>query len=574
MNYLDQMVGLSRGRSAWLLYAGFLLVATQPAARAEPLFMDSTNPTGLPAINQSMPAIAAHVGGICAAAAAADVMWEWSNVAPYNAAVPTLVAHPASVNPPQAWPGTFGNWNADAQALRTTLETLIYGPGQNNGYGEAGGMTKHLKNTSFNHINGFQDLIGVSGRTDGLSVHAFNGAKATYQNLFNSVVSTNGNGNTALLFANSIANVSWHNPDGTFVNNMGSKSRHALTLTGVDVPNASRNDPGNSFLYFANGWSNFSMNPNPVSTAYYDQYTNLTIDNSANNNPDNRLRINANAAANPGGQGNSNNYLVRGIANSNVSDYVQMYQYISVVRGGSPYVLLSVNAATEALNKFTYTVANPDSSAMEHFFLELDPGVLSKLSTRLSSDVIAPPGWGVEVWNPAAAVTTRLSSLNPLGAPGDGVELFAPPIAEPGSDYNPSWQPGWGGLHFYWTGLTGSPIGEGSELDFAFLYDITAPYRIDDTNLSVVGEDANVAQYYSTVGGPITVPETSTWLLFGMGFMGLAFMRKKLHPSPIAPRIEAETDREVEYLLSPRHPSGGTDHLFPISYRRSSTTRV
>ena len=499
-----------RRRQAWLpqlAFAGFLLVlaASSPATRAAVLYMDASNPTGVPAIDQFMPAIAAHQSGICAAAAAADVMWEWSDVAPYNTAVPMLVPHPASANPPEAWPATFGNWAADARSLRTTLETLIYGPGQNNGYGEAGGMTKYLKNTGFDHINAVQNLLGVSGRTDGLSVHSYNGAKATYQNLFNSVVSTNGNGQNALLFALSIANIVWHNADGTFVNNMGSKSRHALTLTGVDVPNASQNDPGNNFIYFSNGWSNFSANANPVSTAYYDQYTNLTIDNSANNNPDNKFRINANAANNPGGRQNTNNYLVRGIPNSNNADYVQMYQYISVVRGGSPYVILSVTPATQTLNEFTYTVTNPDSSPGEHFFLELHPAVLSNLIPLLSSNVLAPQGWGVEVWSPAGAVTTRLSSLNPTGAPGDGVALFAPQIAEPGSSYNPPWQPGWGGLHFYWTGLTGTPIIEGSALDFSFLYDTTAPYSIDGTNLTVVGEEANVAQYFGTIGGPTII---------------------------------------------------------------------
>jgi hypothetical protein len=155
---------------------------------------------------------------------------------------------------------------------------------------------------------------------------------------------------------------------------------------------------------------------------------------------------------------------VRGIANSNNADYVQMYQYISVVCDGSPYVILSVNPATQTLNEFTYTVTNPDSSPMEHFFLEIDPIVLSNLTPMLSSNVLPPQGWGVEVWSPAGAVTTRLSSLNPTSGPGDGVELFAPPIGEPGSSYNPAWQPGWGGLHFYWMRLAGSPIIEGDAL--------------------------------------------------------------------------------------------------------------
>ena len=367
--------------------------------------MDVNNPTGLPAIDQSMPAIAAHQGGICAAAAAADVMLDWSDTPPYNTAVPTLVPHPASANPPQAWPGTFGNWAADARSLRTTLETLIYGPGEDNGYGTAGGMTKYLKNTKFDHINGFQNALGVSGRTDGLSVHSYNGSKATYQNLVNSVVSTNGNGQNGALFALSIASIRWHNADGTFVTNDGSKSRHALVVTGVDVPDASRNDPGNRLIYFSNGWSNFSANPNPVSTTYYDQYTNLTIDNSANNNPGNTFRINANAANNPGGRGNSNNYLVHGIANSDNADYVEMYQYISVVQG-SPYVIASVIRPTPTLNQFTYTVFNPDSAPMEHFFVEIDPMVLSNLGGMLSSNVVPPQGWGVEVWSPAGPVAS------------------------------------------------------------------------------------------------------------------------------------------------------------------------
>jgi hypothetical protein len=206
----------------------FLAVVFPLSAPGVELFLDANSPTGLPAIDQFMPAIAAHQGGICAAAAAADVMWDWSDTPPYNTAVPTLVPHPASANPPQAWPATFGNWAADARGLRTTLETLIYGPGQNDGYGEAGGMTKYLKNTKFDHINAIQDFLGVSGRTDGLSVHSYSGAKATYQNLVNSVVSTNGNGQNSILLALSMPLIRWHNADGTFVMNGGSKSRHAL----------------------------------------------------------------------------------------------------------------------------------------------------------------------------------------------------------------------------------------------------------------------------------------------------------------------------------------------------------
>jgi hypothetical protein len=149
-------------------------------------------------------------------------------------------------------------------------------------------------------------------------------------------------------------------------------------------------------------------------------------------------------------------------------------------------------------------VTNPDSSPMEHFFLEVDPIVRANLTLQLSSNVLAPQGWGVEVWNPAGAVTTRVSSLNPTGSPGDGGDLFAPPIAEPGSSYNPPWQPGWGGLHFYWMGVTGSPIAQGSELDFSFLYDAAVAYSTDGIDLTVVGEEANVAQYFATIGGPRT----------------------------------------------------------------------
>jgi hypothetical protein len=54
-------------------------------------------------------------------------------------------------------------------------------------------------------------------------------------------------------------------------------------------------------------------------------------------------------------------------------------------------------------------------------------------------------------------------------------------------------------------GLTGSPIIEGSALDFSFLYNATAPYSIDGTKLTVVGEEANVAQYFGTIGGPMTI---------------------------------------------------------------------
>jgi hypothetical protein len=182
-----------------------------------------------------------------------------------------------------------------------------------------------------------------------------------------------------------------------------------------------------------------------------------------------------------------------------------MYQYITVVKGGSPYVLPSVASASSSMNKATYTVVNPDSAPIEHFFTEVDAMVLAHLSSQLSSNVTPPPGWDVEVWMPAGPVATRSSSMNPSGAAADGSDLFAPQIADPGSSYNPPWEPSWGGLHFYWMGSAGAPIVEGSSLDFAFFYDVAGVgYALDGTNLTVAGEEANGADYFATVGGPRT----------------------------------------------------------------------
>ena len=497
--------------SSLLVAAAIVFSLTVVDLQAGDRFVDTHNPTGLPDITQSQVQDGTEVkGGICAAATAANFMWDLSDA--HMVGTQPLVDHPASENPVQNWPTTFGNWSADSLALRDSLKFYIYQQTGSflgvqvwsGGNGTAGGVEKYLANRGYKYSRG----IFGGGNPNGLSVRTYNKDEATYQTLYGLVI----NGDNNPIDENVAASMFWHNPDGSVVMNDNGKSRHSLGVAGVNYP--STGDPGNQHIYFTNGWGTQQDRADPVSNCYYDRYDNIIIDNSGGNNPNNRFRIPAGAAVNPAppgcaplrGHPNSNNDLVRGIGTKSAkSDYVEMYQITLVKPGGSPEVGLEVDPAGSQ-NQFRYRVYNPEIAPMEHFFLEVGSDVLNGLSL---SQAVPPPGWGVEFWKPAGMSTDRVSSLNPTGAPDDGMDLFGPTFAIQGTSDHPRWEPNWGGLHFYWTGQAGTePIETGEILDFS-LYLSSSAFGVDSYRLllTVVGQESNDIDYYSVIGGPVALPQ-------------------------------------------------------------------
>ncbi len=495
-----------RANATALLWVGAGLAAPLSSALGAVVYTDGRNPQGVPDITQTGSPIAN--GGICAAAAAANILWNWSEFAPYDGSAggQRLVSHPGDAN----WPNAFAAWDPDSISLRNALVTQIYGTG-NNGYGTAGGITRQINRRGHLYDSGFFGT-GLGGNADGLSVRTYNGTDATYANLYNSLYNADG----SLKFAHAITNWVWHNPDGSFVNNNGSKSRHSLAVAGMDVPR--NNDPGHRQIVLTNGWGSQQDRPDPVSTDYYDTYTNIVRTQAGD-----RLRIPAGNGDN--NDGNGNDYLVHGIAASGMSDYVQMYQFIVVKKGGSPDVGLAVQHLA-SVNEFDYKVRNPEPTAQYHFFVELDTGVRSLLS---SSQLMLPQGWAAENWNPGGTITT------PETANWDGSELFAPGVATQGSAENYAFTPGWSGLHFYWTGQSGAPIGSGEIATFGFNLPGDVRYTLNKQYLTVVGEFDQTVHYYNMIGGPMLapVPELpAAWMLpLGAGVLGWALRWARRRPT-------------------------------------------
>lgn len=365
--------------TALFLLGVTLVLLTTPVAQVQGAdqYVDINNPTGLPDITQNQNNNAIP-GGICAAATMSNFMWDLSDA--HSVGARTLVNHPPSRNPPENWPMPFANWSANSLALRGSLVWAIYGnglqdgnPAKVNGHGTEAGTVMYLAWRGY--------LYNSSTNPNGLSVRTYNKGDATYQTLYSLVLGAN----NVAIDENVAAHIFWHNADGTVVMNgdppnCPCKSRHSLGVAGVNYP--SQGDPGNQHIYFTNGWGSEQMLDDPVNASYYDLYNNIIIDNSAGNNPNNRFRIPAGAAANgPARLGlNMNNDLVRGIDNSDNSDYVEMYQIAVVKPGGSPEVGVELHLAGSQ-NEFRYSVYNPELVPMEHFFLEIGPDVLSGLKS-------------------------------------------------------------------------------------------------------------------------------------------------------------------------------------------------
>lgn len=467
-----------------------LLTALGPV-RAELVLIDTRNPQGIPDITQTGSPI--NNGGICAAASAANLLWNWSEFAPYDGSAggQRLVPHAGDAS----WPAGFAAWSADSLALRNRLVTEIYGTG-NNGHGTTGGLTRYIKDRGHLYDSGF---FGYGGNPNGLSVRSYNGANgATYARLYDSLYHADG----SLKYAHAMTSWVWHLPDGSFVSNNNSKSRHSLGVAGMDVPRPGANDPGHRQIVLTNGWGSQQDRPDPVDAEYYDSY----VDISTNN----RLRIPSGNGDN--NDGNGNDYLVRGITGAAEADYVEMYQFIVIKQGGSPSVGLSLQPADPGYRRVDYRVHNPEATAQYHFFLEMDARLLSMLG---SDDLLMPMGWAVEPWNPAGTVRT------PETADWDATDLFAPTVASEGSGENPAFEPGWGGLHWYWSGQSGAPIGTDATETFSLRLPDNVDIRLDKHLLTAVGEADHAVLYFNMVGGPtlVPVPESPTAALLVAGLL-------------------------------------------------------
>ncbi|MBL8352451.1 MAG: PEP-CTERM sorting domain-containing protein [Burkholderiaceae bacterium] len=505
------LVLLARRRGAGALAAALAALLTLLApVRAELVLIDTRNPQGIPDITQTGSPIAN--GGICAAASAANLLWNWSEFAPFDGSAggQRLVPHAGDAN----WPAGFGAWSADSLALRNRLVTEIYGTG-NNGHGTTGGLTRYIKDRGHLYDSG---IFGFGGNPNGMSVRSYNGANgATYARLYDSLYHADG----SLKYAHAMTSWVWHLPDGSFVSNNNGKSRHSLGVAGMDVPRPGANDPGHRQIVLTNGWGSQQDRPNPVDAEYYDTY----VDISTNN----RLRIPADNGDN--NDGNGNNYLVRGIPGADIADaeadHVEMYQFIVIKQGGSPSVGLSLQPSDPGYRRVDYQVYNPEATAQYHFFLEMDARLLSMLSP---GDLSMPQGWDVEPWNPAGTVRT------PETTDWDGRDLFAPTVASQGSAQNPAFEPGWGGLHWYWGGQSGAPIATDTTVTFSLRLPDSVAVGFDKHLLTAVGEADHAVLYFNMIGGPtlVPVPESSTAALLAAGLLMLAGWARRAGrpPSP------------------------------------------
>ena len=461
------------------------------------VYLDDASPTGIPDITQGGHAI-------CAASAEANLLWEWSEHAPYDGSTgdPRLVDHPPKANPPQNWPATYGNWAFDAQVLRNDLATLIYQEwhhlGICQGWGHAGGTTRYLN--SKNHLYNWRN------NNDGISVQTYTGRKATYANLYSLLLDENDDPKWASVSTSWV----WHLANGDWVENNGKKSRHALGAAGLDTANSS--------IYLTNGWGTHQNDPEPVRRAYYDLYTNIVTDGGG----EGRFRIPAGAGAHNGGAGN--NRLVRGIGNSATADYAEMYRFIVLKKGGSPIVTFDgVQHDGGSKNVYSYTIAaKSDDPSQEHFFLELRIPAADLDNIDLDVDVTCPLGWDVELWDPDGVI----KNVTGVTGDGDGEELFGVEYAAEGSDDNIDWNPPWGGLHWYWKEPTEGPaIRPGEALSFSVAVSDSLPPsdNYENVGLTVVGEQDFEVLCSNMTAGPVPEPATLSLLVLG----GLAMLTRR-----------------------------------------------
>jgi hypothetical protein len=377
-------------------------------------YIDSVNPTGLPDISQKNEPI-------CASAAAANGLWEWSDHSPFNSMSDPLFWHRDRNN--------FAvNWGEDSNSLVQGLATKIYGPlidgTRSGGLGLAPAIQRHAFNTN--------QAYHATKHPNGLGVEVLLDAKATYSRVDGLI----GSGTR-----NAVLSISWYLANGEPLKDGGGlEFLHAVTLVGMDRTRR--------IVGISNPWGDHATagDPNlPVSTTYYDKYT-LDAQEATTNDR---------AVLARDGAGNST-FVSSFDRPGATAAYIQVVRIFELKRGPCPTVMGEVSGGGP--QTLSYVASNPDEpEPMYHVYLFFDDSSLSMSSLAASAQAwlaLNLPAWSVQVLDPNA---------------GPEKELFATPIARDPSqepDYwIEDWQNGLRGLHFY---TTTDPLTIGTSRQFMF----------------------------------------------------------------------------------------------------------
>jgi hypothetical protein len=101
-----------------------------------------------------------------------------------------------------------------------------------------------------------------------------------------------------------------------------------------------------------------------------------------------------------------------------------------------------------------------------------------------------------------------------------------------GGSENLTWNPDWGGLHWY-ASSSADAIAIGQTLSgFGFRLPDTIAYTTDKVALTVVGELGNEVHYFNMIGGPVAAaaPEPGTFALLIAAVGGWAIRARRRKP--------------------------------------------
>lgn len=376
-------------------------------------YIDSTNPVGVPDLSQKMEPI-------CAAAAAANGLWEWSDHPPFNSTRNSIVYHRDRSN--------FAvNWGSDSRDLVNGLAEKTYGRLVDGTRTGGQSLPQAIEHHAMNTLTAYHRTKSPKG----LSVEEFVRGKASLSRIDR--LARNRDRNAVLL-------IMWLDAAGNSMREQnGELIGHAVTYAGMDGTGRT--------LAISNPWGDHSTPGDtspPVSTTYYDKYTIDAIEGI-----NDRLVLKRN--------GDGNSAFVSCLDRPDVTAAaIYMYGILELKRGPCPTVEGEISGTGP--QSLSFLASNPDEpEPMYHVYLFFDDPSLSMSSLAASAQAwlaLNQPAWSVQVLDPNA---------------GPEKELFAAPIARDPSqepDYwMEDWQNGLRGLHFY---TTIDPLTIGTSRQFMF----------------------------------------------------------------------------------------------------------
>jgi len=377
-------------------------------------YIDSGNPTGLPDITQKNEAV-------CAAAAATNALWEWSNHPPFNSKLNAILGHRNMNN--------FAvNWGADSSSAVEGLATKIYGPLASGTRSGGSDTAKAIEQHAINNGQAYHK----TKHPNGLSVEVLLNAKASYSRV---------DGLVRDAARNALLSISWYRANGDRLQKCdGSEYRHAVTLVGMDRTRR--------ILGISNPWGDHAAagDPNPpVSTTYYDKYT-LDVAEATTND---RVVLKRSGAGNSA-------FVSSFDRPDATADSIRVFRIFELKRGPCPTVMGEISGGgPQTLSFVAENLDEPDPMYSVYLFFDA-PG-LSMASLATSAQVwllLNLPTWNVQVLDPNS---------------GPERELFSVDIAEDPSQEPDYWIEDWQntsqGLHFY---TTTDPLTLGTSRQFVF----------------------------------------------------------------------------------------------------------